>query len=256
MKHAALRALYVELMTDVFNYAAKYSDVPLVLDLGAGEGEAALAFLELGAKVTAIDISLSQIEAIHRKCERFSERLQLRCQDIKEALKEKGQQYDIIVANSFLHHVPDYVGMIGEAITLLSGQGQFFSFQDPLRYDTSGVFVRAFSNLAYFSWRLFKGDVLGGIKRRIRRSQGIYLADSIYDNAEYHATRNGVDQDAITQVFRSAGFEYNLVRYFSTQSRFFQPVGMLLGIHNTFAIIARKKRGDKNASVGAILSLY
>ena len=241
MKHPALKALYSELMTDVFNYANNYTDVPRVLDLGAGEGEATLAFLKLGAKVTAIDISGSQVEALRHKCERFSERLELRCQDIKEVLKDKGQQYDIIVANSFLHHIPDYLGIIDESVTLMSARGQYFTFQDPLRYDTRGAFTSIFSNFAYFFWRLFKGDVLGGIKRRIRRGRGIWFADSVHDNTEYHATRNGVDQDAIARVFMSAGFECKIMLYFSTQNRFFQTIGTVLGIKNTFSIIARKR---------------
>lgn len=148
---------------------------------------------------------------------------------------------DIIVANSFLHHIPDYVGMITEATSLLTPWGQFFSFQDPLRYDSVGKPTMIFSTLAYFSWRFFKGDVLGGLKRRLRRRRGVYLEDSMHDNAEYHVTRNGVDQDAICRLFEDRGFDCNTVRYFSTQSRLFQAVGRALGVKNTVAVIARHK---------------
>jgi ubiquinone/menaquinone biosynthesis C-methylase UbiE len=240
IKHASLRKLYATLLTQVYDYAAKYSDTPRVLDLGAGEGSVTLPFLELGARVTAVDISSSQLDALRRKCECFSDRLELRCEDMGETLKTKGQQYDVIVVSSFLHHVPDYLGMIRKAIVLLTPYGQFFSFQDPLRYDTLGKFTKTFGDLAYFSWRIFKGDVWSGLKRRIRRSRGVYLPDSIQDNAEYHVTRNGVDQDAIAGLFKDAGFECNVARYFSTQNRLFQSIGTAIGVKNTFAIIARK----------------
>ena len=168
--------------------------------------------------------------------------LEIRCEDINVTLEDKSEKYDIIVVNSFLHHVPDYIGMISETTTILNPYGQFFSFQDPMRYDTVGTGTTILSKLAYFSWRIFKGDVIGGIKRRIRRSHGIYLEDSIHDNTEYHVTRNGVDQDAIRKLFNEQGFNCNIVPYFSTQSHFFQLAGSLFAMKNTFAVLAQREQ--------------
>jgi SAM-dependent methyltransferase len=248
VKHASLRALYASLVVQVYDAAREHTAVPSVLDLGAGEGSATLPFLELGARVTAVDISSSQLSALQTRCERFGDRLEVRCQDIADILKHEHAYYDIIVANSFLHHVPDYVSMIAQAIILLTSVGQFFSFQDPLRYDSVGKPTVVFSTLAYFSWRVFKGDVTGGLQRRLRRRRGIYLEDSVHDNAEYHVARNGVDQDAICRLFEDLNFDYNIVRYFSTQSRLFQPVGAALGLKNTFSVIARPKQPRSRSS--------
>lgn len=245
IKHHSLRAIYATLLVQVFDFAAKHTTTPRVLDLGAGEGSVTLSFLELGAKVTAVDISSSQLDVLRSKCKRFGNRFDVRCEDISETLRAKSEHYDIIVANSFLHHVPDYMGMIGEAIPLLTPWGQFFSFQDPLRYDSVGKSTMMFSTLAYFSWRIFKGDIVGGLRRRLRRSRGVYLEDSVHDNAEYHVTRNGVDQDAIYGFFKEQGFDCDIVRYFSTQSRLFQTMGTTLGLKNTFAVIARRQASMK-----------
>jgi len=245
IKHTSLRKLYGKLVVQIFDSAKKHTKTPKVLDLGAGEGSVTLPFLELGARVVAVEISDSQLGALKTKCEHFGDMLEVRCEDINVTLKDKSEKYDIIVVNSFLHHVPDYMGMIREAVTVLSPYGQFFSFQDPLRYDTVGKITTTFSNLAYFSWRVFKGDVIGGLKRRIRRARGIYLEDSAHDNAEYHVTRNGVDQDAIRRLFREEDFDCSIVSYFSTQSRLFQPMGTVLGMKNTFAIIAQKRQVNK-----------
>jgi len=242
IKHASLRTLYGELVVQVFDFSRKHTDTPRVLDLGAGEGSVTLPFLELGAKVVAVDISESQLAALRTKCANFGNMLEVRCEEIGVTLENKSQHYDIIVANSFLHHLPDYLGMIREAIQVLNPSGQFFCFQDPLRYETVGKATAVFSKLAYFSWRVFKGDVIGGLMRRVRRARGVYLEDSMHDNAEYHITRDGVDQNAIYELFAKNGFECDIVPYFSTQSRFFQTLGAFLGMKNTFAIIARKKR--------------
>ena len=241
IKHASLRKLYGKLVVQIFDNATLYTKIPKVLDLGAGEGSVTLPFLELGAKVVAVDISNSQLDALKIKCENSGDMLEVRCEDINYTLKDKSEKYDIIVVNSFLHHVPDYLGMIREAATVLNPHGQFFSFQDPLRYDSVGKATMTFSTLAYFCWRVFRGDVIGGLRRRMRRSRGIYLEDSVHDNAEYHVTRNGVDQDAICGLFEEEGFDCNIVSYFSTQSRLFQPIGAMLSMKNTFAVFAQKR---------------
>jgi hypothetical protein len=167
--------------------------------------------------------------------------LRVRCEDINDTLKDRSEQYDIIVTNSFLHHIPDYLGMIADAIELLKPAGQFFSFQDPLRYDSIGKFATAFNSAAYLSWRIFKGDVLGGLKRRLRRSRGVYLEDAAEDQTEYHAVRGGVDQEAIGRLLDERGFNCELVTYYATQSSLFQPIGAALGIRNMFSIIARRR---------------
>ena len=241
IKHAELRELYGKLLVRVFDNARKHTPSPVVLDLGAGEGSVTLPFLELGASVVAVDISPDQLEALKTKCAAYAGRLEVRCEDISTALQDGNGKYDIIVANSFLHHVPDYLGMLKSAVMALGPHGQVFSFQDPLRYDTAGKAGRIFSGLAYFAWRIFRGDVIGGLGRRMRRARGIYLEDSVADNAEYHVTRNGVDQDAIRELLGEMGMECEIVPYFSTQSSLFQPVGSMLGVENTFAIVARKR---------------
>jgi SAM-dependent methyltransferase len=241
IKHASLRTLYGRLVVDVFDDAKKHAEVPTVLDLGAGEGSVTLPFLELGARVTAVDISPSQLEALRGRCERFGEMLEVRCEDINDTLEDRSAKYDIVVTNSFLHHIPDYLGMIEKALGLLSPHGQFFSFQDPLRYDSIGKAATAFNNLAYLTWRIFRGDVIGGLKRRLRRSKGIYLEDAVEDQTEYHAVRGGLDHDAVEKLFRERGYDCVIFPYYSTQSSLFQPLGTMLGIKNTFAVIAREQ---------------
>jgi len=241
LNHLVLRQLYQKLLVGVFDFASKHSTSPKVLDLGAGEGTATLPFLELGARVTAVDSSISQLNVLRDKCERFHGNLEVYCGDITEKLRNNRDTYDIIVCSSFLHHVPDYIGMIREAATLLPLHGQFFSFQDPLRYDSVGKFTMMFTSFAYFSWRILQGDVLAGIRRRCRRNRGVYLADSIYDNSDYHVTRNGVDQNAIRRFLTEQGFNCDIISYFSTQSLFFQSFGEMLGLRNTFAVVAQRR---------------
>lgn len=240
IKHPSLRKLYGQLVVEVYDFSAKYSKNPRVLDLGAGEGSVTLPFLELGARVTAVDASESQLALLAAACKRFQDKLEIVHADINDFLASSAGSYDIVVANSFLHHLPDYLTAITRAAPRLAPHGQFFFFQDPLRYDTLGSCTKVFSKAAYLSWRIFGGDIIGGTKRYLRRRRGIYRDDCEEDNVEYHVVRNGVDQDAIIQLLNSLGFESRVIRYFSTQNPLFQFLGERLGIKNTFGVLARK----------------
>ncbi|TWT31328.1 Ubiquinone biosynthesis O-methyltransferase [Posidoniimonas corsicana] len=245
IKHESLRELYGRLVLEVFDAAKESTDSPVVADLGAGEGGVTLPFLELGAQVVAVDISSSQLAALKSKAQGRSDQLDARCQDIHDFLKEEDASYDIVAVNAFLHHIPDYLSLIRRAVSLLKPGGVFFSFQDPLRYDTVGFANRALTDTGYFFWRLSggaKGDVLGGIYRRARRKFGVYHDDSKSDNAEYHVVRNGVDQEAIANLLVELGCECRVVRYYSSQNTLFQKLGEKLGLENVFGVVAKRPR--------------
>jgi 2-polyprenyl-3-methyl-5-hydroxy-6-metoxy-1,4-benzoquinol methylase len=206
IKHDSVWSLYLSLLGEVLTYARQFSDSPQVLDLGAGEGSVTLPLIDMGATVTAVDVSVSQLNELRNKCSRYGGRLRTECDEVHSALKRLPGPYDIIVVNSFLHHIPDYLAMIRLALPRIADRGQFFSFQDPLRYDSISKFNRAFSQAGYFSWRIFQGDIWGGFKRLVRRSRGVYVDDCEFDNTEYHVTRGGVDQEAIAATLVDSGF--------------------------------------------------
>jgi len=139
--HESLRERYSGLVTDAYYFARRTTEAPEILDLGAGDGFATLSFLALGARVTAVDVSDKQLAALG---ERASHRANLSvvCQDVFEALtsiKELGRRFDVVVASSFLHHIPDYCQLLTEAVGVLRLRGEFLSFQDPLRYSTLSI---------------------------------------------------------------------------------------------------------------------
>lgn len=240
LKHASIRDLFDRLLEDAFRCATKHSNFPHFLDVGAGEGSVTRRLLACGARVTAIDVSRSQLTQLEQKCAAFGDRLIVQHGAVEDVLPQLRGPYDAIVASAALHHIVDYLGVIREAIRRLEPHGQFLSFQDPLRYDSIGRLTRAFDELSYLPWRVCQGDLWGGLQRRLRRRRGLDVSSPL-DNAEYHVLRNGVDQDAIGNLLEDAGYSVKVVRYFSTQSRLFQPLGEMLGVANTFAVTARRK---------------
>ncbi|HXY16845.1 MAG TPA: class I SAM-dependent methyltransferase [Gaiellaceae bacterium] len=238
LKHANLRDLYARLVAETMADARAAGAAPVdVLDLGAGQGDASIPFLALGARVTAVDDSSAQLARLR---EAGHAHLTIVEDDASRFVESGGSTYDVVVFSSFLHHVPDYVGLVRSAISMLRPAGQVLTFQDPLEYRSLPVVTSAYSKLAYFAWRIQKEDVIGGLRRRARRSVGIWYDDCPQDVIEYHATRGGVDHRAVCKSLEESGFNVTLTRYFSTQSRTFHRLGTRLHLENTFALRARR----------------
>lgn len=240
IRHDSLRKLYAELLINLMEYAKAHTDAPRVLDLGAGNGSVTLPFLEMGAYVTAVDISHKQLSSLEEKCVAYADHLTLFCGDVADAVLTIEEPFDIVVMNSFIHHIPDYIPLVVKSVKLLHPGGQFFSFQDPMKFSSLGLVNLTFSKMAHYSSRIFGGDAIGGLKRYIRRRRGIYLEDSSHDNTEYHAVRDGVDEQKLVETLTAQGLSSVPGFYFSASIPFYQWLGEHLGIVNTFYLIARR----------------
>jgi SAM-dependent methyltransferase len=252
LKHRHLQELFEQLVSEVYGAAASIGERPRILDLGAGEGSITQVFLQKGAEVTAVDISKTQLEFLGEKNRDFADRLEIRCQDVYGALhslESAGEKYEIVVTNSFLHHLKDYLTLIERIPAVMTANSVFFSFQDPIKYTSLNRINRCFNWIAYYSSRMFQGDLLRGLGRYLRRRRGVYLNDCLEDNVEYHGTRGGVDQEAIISLLHKSGYKCRLISYFSTTSAFWQAIGEGLGMKSTFSIIAYRL-ADKNSDRG------
>jgi SAM-dependent methyltransferase len=236
LKHRRIRELYDRLLKDAMTGCSGRR----VLDLGAGNGQITRLFFERDAQVTAVDISEAQLRELQSVCAAGKGRLKVHCGDATAFMAECTDSWDIIIANSFLHHVPDYAALMVAAARKLAAGGLIITFQDPLRYDALTWSSRLFSAGSYFCWRVVQRDVLAGMARRIRRSFGRYDPASMHDNAEYHVVRNGVDHLALEKELRAIGMLVQATCYFSAHAVWCQWLGERLGMVNHFALVVRK----------------
>jgi len=239
LSHDAIRNLYEQIVHRAYNIASQDGRVPTVLDLGAGDGIATIPFLSLGAYVTAVDISSRQLDQLRERCVKFGQRIDVRCGDVFDIMKD-GRKFDIVVANSFLHHVPDYMSLIEAMTSTLSEGGVIMTFQDPMLYKSCSFRDSTLTQASYFFWRIRQKEVLSGLVRRIRRGMGIFHENSIHDNAEYHVVRDGVNQVAIRELLIGKGFNCSILEYGSFMSNFWQKLGDKLEVKNTFAVLANR----------------
>ena len=115
-----------------------------------------MPFVELGAEVTAVDDSPAQLARLR---ERAGDRVETIEADAEVALAFLPADYDVVVASSFLHHVPDYLGFLDRTLGHARARAVFLSFQDPLLYASLPRPTRTYAALSYDAWRLVQGDV-------------------------------------------------------------------------------------------------
>lgn len=249
LKHHTLTATMLGNVARIFERIRQKTESPEALDMGAGTGILTLPLLEMGASVTAVDATRALLDLLEARAADFKPRLTTVAGDIFETLEryeKSGQRFDFICASSFLHHIPDYSKLCRLSAALIRPKGVFFTFQDPLRYDTLSKGTYWLDRTSYFAWRLFQGNYVQGVKTRLRRLSGTYRSDLPEDIAEYHVVRNGVDQMAIKALFEAEDFTCEIQPYWSTQSSICQRLGSTLGLTNTFAVIATKREQGKN----------
>jgi 2-polyprenyl-3-methyl-5-hydroxy-6-metoxy-1,4-benzoquinol methylase len=244
LNHVELRNYFYTLAREVLQKASNHPQPPTVFDMGAGDGALTVPYLELGARVTAADVTVEFLESLKTKSAAYRDCLTIIPGDIFETLRTleaSGQKFDLVCASSFLHHIPDYVELCRLASRLIRKGGLFFTFQDPLRYDTLARRARVMERIGYFWWRMFQGNYVRGLNTRLRRLFGVYRPNLAEDTAEFHVVRQGVDQIALKRLFESEGFECEIHPYWSTHSRLFQRWGKRLGIVSYFAFVAARK---------------
>jgi 2-polyprenyl-3-methyl-5-hydroxy-6-metoxy-1,4-benzoquinol methylase len=243
LSHVSLRAYFYSVAREVLQTVAIKDRRTVVLDMGAGDGALTLPYLEVGASVTAADVTLEFLESLRERSTRYRESLTILPGDIFETLRNlvnKQEKFDLVCASSFLHHIPDYLELCRLTSNLVRKGGIFFTFQDPLRYDTLSTPARVMERAGYFSWRLFQGNYLRGVKTRIRRLFKVYRPELAEDMVEFHVVRDGVDHLGIKALLESSGFTCEIRPYWSTHSGLFQRFGERLRLVSNFALIATK----------------
>lgn len=217
-------------------------DLPLdVLEIGAGHGGYTEPALATGCAVTAVEMSRPSLtELTHRfgTNPNFTPVF-----DADGSLAGTAERYSLILCVSVLHHIPDYLDFLDRALDKLAPGGSLLTLQDPIWFARAGSRSRLLDRAGFYSWRLTQGDLLRGLSTTRRRLQGYYDEMNPSDMVEYHAVRDGVDEQAILDLLTAQFGSVSLLPYWSNQSAVVQRLGSRLGIRNTFGISAVSFRG-------------
>ena len=112
-------------LKDAISYITFLSDVPLVLDFGAGTGNLTKQLLKIGARVVAADVSPKSL-AILKESFFQTDRLEIAELNGVDLSNFKDGSFDMVVTYSVLHHVPDYLGIIKEIVRVVKPGGVIY----------------------------------------------------------------------------------------------------------------------------------
>lgn len=210
-----------------------------VLEVGAGHGGYTEPVLAAGHEVVAVEMSAASLAELTRRFgsnDRFTG-----VHDLDGSLAGVTGDFDVVLAVSVLHHVPDYLGYLGELTRLLRPGGSLLSLQDPLYYPRRPGTHRLDRGL-YLLWRLGRGDLRRGFGTVGRRLRGVYDDADPSDLVEYHAVREGLDELAVQEVLAKDYGNVELLEYWSNQLSVGQALGERASWVNTFGVCARDRR--------------
>ena len=111
-----------QVLNDALTFIQSKSDIPRVLDFGAGTGNLTEHLVDLGVKTVAADISSKYLDRLRLKlCN--SERLETVLLNGDDLSGIPDGSFDMVATYSVLHHVPDYLKIIDEFVRILRTGG-------------------------------------------------------------------------------------------------------------------------------------
>ena len=244
LKHRKLRArVDASLVQEVARIRADRGRCR-ALEIGAGHGSFTAVLRRAGAEVTVTEMSGASAARLERV---FSGDTDVRVVHDPDATWVDGttDRFDLVVAISVLHHIPDYLSAVSRYADITEPGGAFISWQDPMWYPRLSKGSLLAARASYFAWRFGQGNFKRGFGTRVRRIRGVLDEAEVSDMSEYHVVRNGVDEQALQSLLRARYAETELRRYWSTQADILQRAGERLGINCTFSLSARGRLDDQ-----------
>lgn len=245
LKHAALNSWLLGRIGELAAAVSEGGRSARILEIGGGHGMLTEHLVSLGAEVTVSEISKPSANVLGR---RFldSPQVQIIHDADGEGIFDIPGDFDLVLCVAVLHHIPDYLEYVRGLMRLVRPGGTLATFQDPDWYPRRSRTETFVDKGSYFAWRLTQGQLVEGLRTRIRRIRGQYDETLDADMTEYHVVRQGVDDRALQDLLDGGFRRADLTRYWSSQGSPFQRLGDMLGWRNTFAIEAtgRRSPGD------------
>jgi len=176
------------------------------LDVGAGTGNLTGKLLEMGYKVTAVDISGEMCGILRRKYRSYTEnnKLTIIKSPIENLAFDVGK-FDLITCYSLLHHLPDYLTSLQCLSIFLKKGGVIY-----IDHEASPFYWKSEPNSLA---NLIKGiyfhsnPVLNSVYFQII---GLKVPSIDYSLSDYwHKKEHALDHQSIEQIFKKENYEFS-----------------------------------------------
>jgi SAM-dependent methyltransferase len=239
--HPRLRSAIVRRLGVLVHERVEATGRARVLEVGAGHGSFTDHLLAFGAEVTATEMSAASAAHLMWRYD-ANPRARVVHDPDGDAAARLGEQFDLVVAASVLHHIPDYLGAVRAWTDTLAPGGAFFSVADPLLYSEVSTTTHRLQWAAHYAWRLGQPGQLAAARNLLRRTRHGVDPEQASDMVEYHVLRDGVDHLALAAQLRGSFTDVETWSYWSTPSPLFQAAGERAGLATNFALTARGRR--------------
>jgi SAM-dependent methyltransferase len=236
IRHYPLRSRIVEQLQESVRRILDARGSCRVLEVGAGHGTFTDHIAAAGAQVEVTEMSAPSAAELRR---RFRHNPAITVVDDPDGSRAlNGEQVDLVVCLSVLHHIPDYLLAVRGMLARVRPGGGFVSFQDPLWYPRRSWLSRRVERAAYLAWRLPRGDFGRGLATTVRQARGVHDESEPSDMVEYHTMRDGLDERALVELLEPHFADVRLVTYWSSQGHLPHTLGALAHLPNTFGLVA------------------
>jgi SAM-dependent methyltransferase len=244
--HLAQWALYDRLVGIVHETirGVEGDGLPLrVLEIGAGHGGYTDSLLAGGCEVTVAEMSRPSVEFLRSRYG-LNDRLTL-IFDPNLGLADVGEGFSLVVCVSLLHHVPDYLAILGRIIERIGPGGAILLLEEPLWYPRLDRLTRVLDRGAYLTWRLGQGRIREGLASMRRRFRGIPLEAERDQIVYYHVVRQGVDERAVCRFLAHRFVRVEPFCYWSNHLAAIHRPAERMRLKNTFGIRAVGSSSDR-----------
>lgn len=225
--------------------AASGTSSPRTLDACGGTGNVSELLSRRGISTTVADVSPEMLALWEAKARDLGVDADTVECDIDEFLATDERQWDLIVFSSALHHLDDYIDVVGLAAARLAPGGVLVTLLDPTQ--TGGDVTARLRRFDYLlSLILHPRAFAAAAGRRSRRREGGGV--NVGDIAEKHVLE-GVDDDAVIACLARADVDVvEHRRYVDQRYRLTEWIMRALRLSTTFHLIARRQPGGSTAT--------
>ncbi len=176
------------------------------LDVGAGTGNLTGKLLQMGYKVTAIDISVEMCTILQRRYEAYvkNNKLTIINSPIENLAFDVGK-FDLITCYSVLHHLPDYVTALRCLSILLKKGGVIYVDHEasPFYWKTESSSLANLIKGIYFHLN----PIFNSLYFQII---GLKVPSIDYSLSDYwHKKEHALNHKSIEEIFKKENYEYS-----------------------------------------------